>query len=393
MAKRPRIFATEDAVQLAKRRLPRMIFDFIEGSAGREAGAKRNETRFDDIMLQPRVLSNVGTRSLTTRFLGREYGLPFGIAPMGMCNLACPDADAHIARIAKGRQMPVCLSSAGSRSLRDMNSWSGGMAWFQLYFGQSVESSLLAADRARDAGYDTLILTVDVPEVSRRIRDQKNDFNLPFKMTPNAFLDFALHPRWSLSTLANGIPKPRNFADQHKGFDRKASRAGANWAFLETLRERWTGRLIVKGITSPKDAKRAQDLGVDAIYVSNHGGRQLDSAPPAINLLPIIRRAVGSDFPLLFDSGIRNGEDVIKALVLGADFVMLGRPVLFALAAAGRSGLDSLLQCFVEDIDLVMAQIGVSKIDEIGPQALFTDTAQTLHPKLIPSPEPQSAAT
>ena len=151
MAKRPRIFATEDAVQLAKRRLPRMIFDFIEGSAGREAGAKRNEIRFDDIMLQPRVLSNVGTRSLTTRFLGREYGLPFGIAPMGMCNLACPDADAHIARIAKGRQMPVCLSSAGSSSLRDMNSWSGGMAWFQLYFGQFVESSLLAADRARDA--------------------------------------------------------------------------------------------------------------------------------------------------------------------------------------------------------------------------------------------------
>ena len=393
MAMPPRIYATEDARRIAKRRLPRMIFDFIDGSAGREVGAKRNETRFDGIQLQPRAMADVGSRSLATRFLGRDYGLPLGIAPMGMCNLACPGADAHIARSVKDRNLPVCLSSAGSSSLAEMREWCGSLAWFQLYFGQSAEASFKAADRARDAGYDTLVLTVDVPEVSRRIRDLHNGFNLPFRLTPRAFLDIALHPRWCLSTLAHGIPKPRNFAAESTGFDRKASRAGADWGFLQSLRDRWTGNLIVKGITSPEDAVRVQSLGVDAVYVSNHGGRQLDSAPPAIDLLPIIRDAVGHDFPLLFDSGIRNGEDVVKALALGADFVMLGRPTLFALAAAGHAGLQSLLQCFAEDIDLAMAQIGASRIEDIDTETLFTGDAMASHPETRSRRVSLSAAT
>ena len=370
-----------------------MIFDFFEGAAGREVGAGRNEARFDDITLQPRAMADVGKRSLATRFLGVEYGLPLGIAPMGMCNLACPSGDALIARSATDRNVPVCLSSAGSSSLEDMRRWSGDLAWFQLYFGHTARASFSAAERARDAGYDTLILTIDVPEVSRRTRDQQNGFNLPFRLTPRAFLDFALHPRWSISTLVHGVPEPRNFATESKGFDRNASRAGADWAFLQELRERWSGKLIVKGITSPVDAVRVQGLGVDAVYVSNHGGRQLDSAPPAIDLLPIIRNVVGPDYPLLFDSGIRNGEDVVKALALGADFVMLGRPALYALAAAGGAGLQSLMQCFAEDIDLAMAQIGVSRIADITDQVLFTPGAQAAHHAATHQAVPDSAAT
>ena len=204
-----------------------MIFDFIEGAAGREVGAGRNETRFDEILLQPRAMADISARSTATRILGRDYGLPLGIAPMGMCNLACPGADALIAQAVADRNLPVCLSSAGSSSVGEMREWCGDLAWFQLYFGQSAEASIKAANRARDAGYDTLILTVDVPEVARRVRDQQNGFNLPFRLTPRAFLDFATHPRWSLSTLAHGVPKPRNFAAESKGFDRKASRAGA----------------------------------------------------------------------------------------------------------------------------------------------------------------------
>ena len=370
-----------------------MIFDFIEGAAGREVGARRNEARFDAITLQPRAMADIGTRSLATSFLGRPYGLPLGIAPMGLCNLAWPAADTLIARAASARRLPVCLSSAGSSSLEDMRRWCGEMAWFQLYFGQSAEASLRAADRARDAGYDTLVLTVDVPEVSRRIRDQHNGFNLPFRLTPRAVLDFALHPRWSLSTLANGVPKPRNFSTESTGFDRKASRAGADWAFLSDLRDRWPGRLIVKGITAPQDAARVKGLGVDAVYVSNHGGRQLDSAPPAIDLLPLIRAAVGPGFPLLFDSGVRNGDDVVKALALGADMVMLGRPALYALAAAGGPGLQALLDCFAEDIDLAMAQIGVSRVADIGPQLLFPAPAAPSPPVPAQRPMPVSAAT
>ncbi|MGI9393459.1 MAG: alpha-hydroxy acid oxidase [Boseongicola sp.] len=393
VSQRPRIYATEDAKQLAKRRLPRMIFDFIEGSAGREAGAAHNESRFNDIKLQPRAMAEVSNRSLTTKFLGCDYGMPIGIAPMGMCNLACSGSDEFIARLAIDRNMPVCLSSAGSSSLEEMREWSGDLAWFQLYFRESAEVTFQAVERARVAGYDTLILTVDVPEVSRRIRDQQNGFNLPFRITPRAFLDFALHPRWSISTLLRGVPKPRNFATEGESFDRNASRAGANWSFLQGLREIWAGKLIVKGITSPEDAVRVQSLGVDAIYVSNHGGRQLDSAPPAIDILPIIRDVVGPDYPLLFDSGIRNGEDVVKALALGADFVMLGRPILYALAAAGGEGLQALIQCFADDIDLAMAQIGVSRIEDIDAQTLFSSHSPSPHLELTARTVPLSAAT
>ena len=388
-----RIYSTGDARLLARKRLPRMIFDFIEGAAGREVGARRNETRFDDILLQPRAMTDVANRSLATGFLGRKYGLPFGIAPMGMCNLACPKGDQLIAGTARKFDVPIGLSSAGSSSLEDMRNWAGDLAWFQVYFGQSARASFEAVDRARDAGYDTLILTVDVPVVSRRIRDLRNDFNLPFRMTPRAFVDFLTHPRWSVSTLINGIPSPRNLSGGNTKFDRKASRTGADWAFLSDLRGRWPGHLIVKGITSAEDAKRIQGLGADAVYVSNHGARQLDSAPAAIDLLPLIREAVGPDYPLLFDSGVRNGEDVVKALALGADFIMLGRPALFALAAAGGQGLNDMMQLLAEDIDLVMAQIGACQIKDIGSQNLFDKRERYPFEEAADQPEPMSLAT
>lgn len=373
MQQRSRIFSTEDARRLARRRLPRLVFDFVEGAAGREVGAARNVSQFDCVMLQPRVMADVEQRSLMAQVMGRPYKLPFGIAPMGMCNLVHPQADTALANAAKDMGFPVCLSSAASTSIEDMARMAGSHAWFQLYFGTSREASLAMVERARVAGYDTLVLTVDVPQVSRRLRDLRNGFAVPFAMSPRAFFDFAAHPRWSLGTLAAGAPRPMNFSDD-KGsdtFDRGASRSGADWAFLEVLRETWQGKLIVKGVTSPTDARRIRSLGADAIYVSNHGARQLDSVPPAIRLLPLIRAAVGPDFPLLFDSGIRNGEDIVKALALGADFVMIGRPALFALGAEGAAGLNALLNCFATDISVVMAQLGITSIHQLGPEVVF----------------------
>lgn len=368
-----RVHSTEDARRLAKKRLPRLVFDFIEGGAGREVGLSRNLEQFDRILLQPRVMADVEERTQATSFLGSQFGAPFGIAPMGMCNLVCPNADRIIAETACDLNIPMCLSSAGSSTLENVYDWAGENAWFQLYFGQSSEMSLDAAEQAQQAGYSTLVLTVDVPQVSRRVRDLRNGFTVPFKMTPGAFLDFARHPVWSISSLVAGVPSPQNFTTtgEGDGFNRKASRAGADWAFLEQLRERWRGKLIVKGITSSTDAVRAQQSGVDAIYVSNHGARQMDCVPPAIRLLPIIRHAVGPVFPILFDSGVRNGEDVIKALILGADLVMLGRPVLYALGAGGKRGLNDLLQCLVEDIDTTMAQLGTREVSELGLHNLF----------------------
>jgi isopentenyl diphosphate isomerase/L-lactate dehydrogenase-like FMN-dependent dehydrogenase len=369
------IFSTEDARRLAKRRLPRLVFDFVEGAAGREVGTARNVSQFDNVMLQPRVMADVAQCSLGTTLMGRTYNVPFGIAPMGMCNLVHPKADASIADAAQSMDFPMGLSSAASTSIEDMAHKAGSHAWFQLYFGGSQEASLAMVERAQITGYETLILTVDVPQVSRRVRDLRNGFMVPFAMTPRAFWDFATHPSWSLSTLAAGAPRPMNFTDS-KGsntFDRGASRSGADWAFLERLRGKWPGKLIVKGVTSAADALRIRSLGADAIYVSNHGGRQLDSVPPAIRLLPLIRAAVGPEFPLLFDSGIRNGEDIVKALALGADFVVIGRPALFALGAEGAAGLNALLSCFATDISVVMAQLGITSIDQLGPDVIFQD--------------------
>lgn len=369
-----RIFDADDARRLAKRRLPRLVFDFIEGGAGREVAARRNTSRFDDVMLHPRVMADVAQRSLSTTLLGRDYDLPFGVAPMGMCNLSHGDADQILGIMARRRNLPVCLSSAASSTIEDMRNWAVENAWFQLYVGPSLDRSLALVERARASGYETLVLTVDVPQVSRRTRDLRNGFTMPFAIGPRQFVDFAMHPRWSLATLFKGAPSPRNFeTSTGTAFDRNASRAGADWDFLDRLRNLWKGPLIVKGITSPADARRACAAGVDAIYVSNHGGRQLDGAPAAIDLLPPIRAAIGANYPVLFDSGIRNGEDVVKALAKGADFVMLGRPLLYALAAEGETGLGALVTAIAGDISVAMAQLGVNTIDQIGPHCLWTN--------------------
>ncbi len=371
-----RVFSTEDARRIAKRRLPRLVYDFVDGAAGREVAMQRNEARFDEICLQPRVMKNVASRSLATEILGQTFNVPFGIAPMGMCNLVCPGADRILAETAAQIAMPVCVSSAASSTLEDMREWAGTHAWFQLYYGHSEELSLAAVDRAGDAGYDTLLLTVDVPQVSRRVRDQRNGFNVPFQLTATSLLDFVSHPRWSLATLAAGIPSPQNIGRGDK-FVRGASRAGADWKFLARLRATWNGHLIVKGITCARDAVRVREAGADAIYVSNHGGRQLDSVPAVIDLLPQIRTALGTDIPLLFDSGVRNGEDAVKALVLGADFVMLGRPILFALGADGKRGLTTLLECFVQDIDAAIAQLGVNSVAGLSTDVQFEPSNQS----------------
>jgi L-lactate dehydrogenase (cytochrome) len=252
------------------------------------------------------------------------------------------------------------------RMLKD----SGGQAWFQLYVSASADAGLALAQRAAQAGYDTLVLTVDVPKVAPRPRDVRNGFQMPFRMGPRQFLDFALHPRWSLATLWAGAPSPANFDPHQGGFDRHATRAGANWAFLDQLRGQWRGRLIVKGVMHPEDAERIARLGVDAIYVSNHGGRQLDAAPSAISALHQIRQRLGPQYPLVFDSGVRTGEDVVKAMACGANMVMLGRPVLYALAAGGEAALQQWLASLREELVVTLSQLGLSRIQDVGPHNL-----------------------
>lgn len=357
------IHSAEDARRLARRRLPWMVFDYIDGAAGSETGAARNRAAFDGTCLRPRILRNVSERSLSMPLFDQTAGRPFGIAPMGMCNLAAPGADLMLARLAAREQVPLGVSTVASTPLERMIETAEGHAWFQLYFSGDGTTTFRLVERARVAGYETLILTVDVPEVGRRPRELRHGFKMPFRIGPRQFLDFALHPRWSLATLARGRPQMANFLAPGFTFERTESRARADWDTFARLRDAWPGRLVVKGVLDPEDALEARDRGADAIQISNHGARQLDSAPASLDALAAVRAALGPAFPVFLDSGLRGGEDVLKALVAGAGFTFLGRILLFAIAAGGEAGLHRLWSVISEELSLAMAQTGLCHLE------------------------------
>ncbi|MFK7994405.1 MAG: alpha-hydroxy acid oxidase [Granulosicoccus sp.] len=354
-----KIHAYSDARLLAKRRLPWMVFDYIDGAAGEGYGEALNRKVLQDIRLQPSVLVNVEQRALDVNVFDHAGTRPFGISPMGMCNLSTPGADLMLARLAARYSVPVGVSTVASTSLEKMIEVAQGHAWFQLYFsgdGSTVNSLL---DRAEASGYRTLVVTVDVAEVGRRPRELRRGFKMPFRIGVPQFIDFALHPQWSLATLLKGKPEMANFGGEHGTFDREETRARADWSDLKRIRERWKGNLVVKGVLNVSDAVRMKDAGVDAVQISSHGGRQLDSAPPAILALRDIRAAVGPEFPLFYDSGIRSGEDVLKAYAMGADYVFLGRAMLYSMAAGGEAGLENMWRVFSDETSIAMAQVGL----------------------------------
>ncbi|MEX3014235.1 alpha-hydroxy acid oxidase [Gymnodinialimonas hymeniacidonis] len=362
----PAIHSSADARRIAKRRLPWMVFDYIDGAAGAETGADRNRSAFDALTLRPRILRDVSQRDLSSTVFGRKTKAPFGISPMGMCNLSGPGADLMLARLAAREEVPLGVSTVSSTPLEDIIEEAQGHAWFQLYFSGDGTETFKLVERAKAAGYETLVLTVDVPEVGRRPRELRHGFTMPFRIGPWQFLDFALHPRWSITSLLAGKPDMANFRMDGFSFDRKASRAKADWDTLKQLREAWKGNLVVKGVLDPEDAGRLKSEGVDAIQVSSHGARQLESAPAPISVLPAIREAVGPDYPLFFDTGLRSGEDVVKAYMQGADFAFFGRVLQFAIAAGGEEGLEQLWSVLTSETSITLAQIGATEMPRAG---------------------------
>ncbi|MEM1350949.1 MAG: alpha-hydroxy acid oxidase [Pseudomonadota bacterium] len=362
MAPADAIHSYTDARRIARRRLPWMVFDYIDGAAGDGVAEARNRAALQAVELQPRVLVNVAKRSLAVHVFEHEAKAPFGVSPMGMCNLSAPGADLMLAELAARQRAPVGVSTVASTSLEKMIEKAEGHAWFQLYFSGDGSGTTKLVDRAKAAGYKTLVLTLDVPEVGRRPRELRRGFKMPFRIGPWQFLDFALHPRWSLATLAAGAPELANFKMPGFTFERTESRAAADWEFLKRLRDHWDGNLVAKGVTDVEDALRLKDEGVDAIQVSTHGGRQLDSAPPPILALKQVREAVGADFPLFYDTGLRSGEDIVKAYQMGADFVFFGRAMQFAIAAGGRDGLARFWDLLTEETSLTLAQLGLTAL-------------------------------
>ncbi len=363
-----KIHTINDAIRLSKKRLPKLVFDFIDGASGDDKLAEINSTALDQIRLEPKVFRNVENRNLSKKIFDFHFDYPFGFAPMGMTNLSWPDADKMIAKESAYNNIPTCVSMASSTTLEDMFTFSEGHSWMQIYIFQSEEFIMELLKRAESIGYKVLILTVDVPILSRRARDDRNGFGYPFKIGPKQFLDFALHPQWSLTTLFKGAPQPMNYVTSKSGdqiFRRKESRGATDWNTLKRVRDAWKGKLIIKGVMNSEDALKIKEAGADAIQVSNHGGRQLDSATASINALPLIRKALGDDFPILFDSGIRSGSDILRALALGANFVMFGRPLMYAIGADGARGLRRIINLIKEELSTNLGLVGLTDINEV----------------------------
>ena len=372
-----KIFSIKDARDLSRKRLPKLVFDFIDGASGDEKLAEINSIALDQIRLEPKVLRNVEKRSLKKKVLNYEFDFPFGFAPMGMTNLSWPKADSMLAAESARNNIPTCVSMASTTTLEKMYELSEGHSWMQLYIFQDETFVMELLDRAKNTGYEVAILTVDVPVLSRRTRDDKNGFAYPFKIGPKQFFDFATHPTWSLSTLLSGIPKPMNYVTSKSGdgiFKRKESRGTTDWDTLKRVRDKWKGKLVIKGVMSPDDAIKIKEAGADAIQVSNHAGRQLDSATAAINMLPLIRKSVGSDFPLIFDSGIRSGSDIVRALAFGADYTMIGRPVMYAMGADGKKGLRRIVEIIKEEVSTTLGLVGLNDINDVTSKIVIENT-------------------
>lgn len=362
--------------ELARRKLPRIAFDFIDGGADDEHCLRRNREAFQQYRLIPRYLVDVSGRDQSTVLLGRRYASPFGISPTGLAGLFRPDADVMLARAAAAANVPFLLSSASNGALEDVVKVAPDNVWFQMYCtsDESINADLVR--RAAAAGVRVLVISVDVPVNSNRERNRRNGFSRPFRMTPAVVLEALGHPAWVLRYLrSGGIPMMRNwqpYARQGASAAEVADMYGTltpapmvQWQHLQRIREAWAGPMVVKGLMHPDDARQAASLGVDALVISNHGGRQLDAAPSPLEVLPAIRAAVGQDMELILDSGVRRGSDVVIARCLGARASLFGRPTLFGAAAAGEAGIARTLQIVRSEIDMVLAQIGCRAFDEL----------------------------
>lgn len=362
--------AISDLRRRARRRMPHFVWEYLDSGTGEETALPRNRDAFDQITLTPRIMRGALYPKIETTFLGQKFDAPIGIAPIGAAGMMWPGAEAIFARLAKSANIPCGLSTVATRRPEDIGPLAGANGWFQLYplGGDGVVEDVLR--RARDAGFTALIVTVDVPINSRRERQRRAGFNVPPKLTPSMLAQVMVSPVWLAGIARHGKPRFRlmedyvsskSVADIAKRLSPE-TRPNFSWADVSRLRAAWDGPIILKGVMAPDDAKRAREEGLDAVWVSNHGGRQLDAAPAAIDKLPDIRASVGDDYPLIFDSGVRSGLDVAKALVRGADLVMCGRAFMYGAAAFGDKGARRCHDILCEDLINVMWQLGVSDL-------------------------------
>ena len=353
----------DDLRAAARRRLPRVVFDYLEGGAEDHITARANRQSFEAFGFAPRTLVDVSQRALQTTLFGSRFDAPFGICPIGAAGLFWHEAEVAMARAARTARVPFVLSTHSFVPLERVAWESGGPPWFQLYMPKERDAAAALVKRAHDTGCEVLVLTTDVPVGGNREYNDRNGFGVPLRLGARAIADVLAHPSWLAGVYFRSLwrrPLP------HWG-DR---RDRADWQDLAWLRKEWPRKLVVKGILGVDDARLAVEHGADAICISNHGGRQLDGTPAPLAVLPEIAAAVGAQTAIIVDGGVRRGADIVKALALGADLVLVGRAALYGVAAAGERGASRALQILRSEVDRVLALLGCTSVEELGPQFL-----------------------
>jgi L-lactate dehydrogenase (cytochrome) len=369
-----RMLSLEDFEAEARAFLPRPIFGYISGGSETNASLRGNRAAFEEFSFMPRVLLSTRGRHQKRTLLGHTYDLPFGFPPMGGTSLAAYEGDMVLARTAADLNIPMIQSGASLTRMEEVKSV-GRTAWFQAYLPGEPSVITPLVQRAQNAGFETLVLTVDVPVMANRENNVRNGYSTPLRPTPRMMWDCAIRPRWLfgtfLRTIAHrGMPHLENMGDQRvpvmsrTAERRRHLRDGLAWEHLELMRRTWKGKLVVKGVLAPADVRIARESGADGVMISNHGGRQLDGAIAPFRALPGAVAEAG-DMAVMLDSGVRRGTDVLKALALGAHFVFVGRPFLYAAAIAGEPGVRRAVKLLREEIDRNMAMLGITSLNEL----------------------------
>jgi len=373
-----------DLRKQAKARLPRAIFEFIERGTEDDCLIRQNREALERIKFDPRTLRDVSSRDQSITLFGRKQPTPMVIAPTGTADLMWYNGERAVAGAANAAGIPFTQTTSSTTPFADIAAIVESGLWLQLYLWERRDLSWDLVERAKAHGFEALVLTVDTPLFPLREHNKRNGMSNPIRPNPTLALDFAIHPRWTLSVLARyfltgGVPQFANYPKEVGGkitgiVSRVTNSTSVNWDDVKELRKRWSGKLILKGILNDDDARLARDHGVDGLAVSNHGGRNFDSSPASIDVLAGIVDAVGQDMTILWDGGVRRGADVLKAMAIGADAVMIGRATLYGAAAAGRAGAKHALDLLQIEIDMAMAMLGITSLDQLDRSYLRAGT-------------------
>ena len=363
--------AVSDLKKQAQKRIPHFVWEYLDSGTGLEKTRKRNRAKLDEVMFYPSVLHGDIKPNLKTNILNHEYGLPFGIAPVGMSGLIWPNAEKILAKTAAGSNIPYTLSTVASQSPEDLAPHIDKNAWFQLYPPRDAEILDDILKRVENSGFTTLVLTVDVPDASRREKQIRGGLTHPPRLTGRLGLQAISKPVWLANTLRNGIPKMKlmqSYSNERKSLSSTAHigyllRTSPDINYLRNLRKKWKGNLVVKGVMRAEDARSLEQEGVNAIWVSNHAGRQFDGTYSSIEVLPKIRKV--TKLPIIFDSGVEGGLDILRALSSGADFVMMGGAWHYSLGAMGTKGPNHLIDILTKDLIANMGQLGLQDISDL----------------------------